>query len=76
METSPVVECWDVALIEAINGKKNVDKRKNKKDGVDAFREAIKKKERVPSAHAPQDMVKDDIDWIDIEVFPDEVNKR
>ena len=42
---------------------------------MEVFPEAIKRKDRIPSTHTPQDIAKDDIDWIDIEVFHDEVNK-
>ena len=53
----------------------SIDKGKNKRDGVEALREAINRKDRIPLTHTPQDIAKDDIYWIVIEVFPDEVNK-
>ena len=59
VERSPTSECWDVALLEAISGKSNVkdtkisvDKTKNESDGVEAFREAIGKKDSSFYAHA------------------------
>ena len=71
-----------MALLEAISGKNNVkdtkmllDKTEKENDGVEAFREAIGRKDRVPSIYSPQDMTKDYMDGVDIEMFPNEVHE-